>query len=103
MQRLIAIFLGSSWGLALVVAGIWFWRHDRQAAEWFTTQPRWGMVIAVKCAAVGLACGGEALFCLLVVGAIWWRDRLINTLTLSATLLSVLFSTAAVAFAVAGR
>jgi hypothetical protein len=103
MQRVIAILLGSTFGLALLTAGLWLWRNDRQTAELFAVQPHWAMVIAVKCAAVGLVAGGEALFCLLVVGVIWWRDRLINTLTLSATLVFLLFSSAAVAFAMVGR
>jgi hypothetical protein len=103
MQRAIAILLGAIWGLALVTAGLWLWRNDRQVAMFFVAEPNRAMIVAVNCAAVALVAGGEALFCLLVIGVIWLRDRLVNMLTLSATVVCLLFSTAAVAFAVAGR
>lgn len=97
------LFLGSIWGVGLLVLALWAWRNNEDAATYLHAHNRVVYAGAVRCAAVALVAAGEAVLAVFVIGNLWRRDLFTKLLVLSAVTVFMLSVASAVALGLAGR
>jgi len=95
------IVIGAMLSMVLLVTALWTWGSAWELAD-KTARPA-VTVWAVRCAAVAVAAAGQAVLMTVVIGGLFRRGLLDNTLSMAFALTCALSVAAAAALALAGR